>query len=240
MDKSSIFYDKFAQSYSEYSKQKAIYLSAVNKYIIANADKKASNLIDIGCGDGFRVKNIAASLKIKNIFLLDNSVAMLSLCNKLHNAEIIPQDISDKNFNLNKKFDIVLCLWNVVGHIIEPDARKRALKNIYKMMNNDSVLYIDVNNRYNIISYGLVSVIKNIIMDLFFFAHMTGDFDLRIEKEGYFISTKVHIFNPFEIEKIFKEAGLKIIDRKIIDYSTGEQKFSIFSGQLVYKLKINL
>lgn len=240
MDKSSIFYDKFARSYSEYSKQRAVYLSAVNKYIVADADKKAINLIDIGCGDGLRIKNIATMLKIKNIILLDDSTEMLSLCSKLHGMEIILQDISDKNFNLEKKVDIVLCLWNVIGHILEPDARKRALKNIYKMMNSDSALYIDVNNRYNVANYGLISVVKNIINDLFISVNASGDFDLRIKKEGDYISTKVHVFNPFEIEKIFKEAGLKIIDRKIIDYSTGKQKFSIFSGQLVYKLKINL
>jgi len=50
------------------------------------------------------------------------------------------------------------------------------------------------------------------------------------------IETTVHIFNPFEIEKLIKLAGLKIEKRKIINYRSGKICKTIFGGQLVYKL----
>ena len=111
-----------------------------------------------------------------------------------------------------------------------------ALKNIAGLMSGDGILFLDVNNRYNVTHYGLMSVLRNIIKDIFISDDSNGDFDLNFNTEKGQIHTKVHIFSPSEIESLVKTAGFVILKRKIINYKTGRKSSSVLGGQLVYKL----
>jgi hypothetical protein len=84
--------------------------------------------------------------------------------------------------------------------------------------------------------YGIKNVLKNICKDIFVPRKSNGDFELNIDTDKGKINTTVHIFNPYEIERLFKSAGLTILKREIISYDTGEIKDNFWSGQLVYKL----
>lgn len=228
------FYTLFASSYRDYSFNKKGYLSAVNKFI-QEETLSPKSMIDVGSGDGKRGRDIGDILGIEKITLIDNSDGMIALAKNIHGADIIFTDISNSRFQTEKKYDLVTLLWNVLGHI-PSDSRAIALANLVKLVNNGKSIFIDVNNRYNISHYGIKAVLRNILKDIFLPNKSTGDFTLKVLTSKGEIETIVHIFNPFEIERLIKSAGLKIEKRKIINYRNGKACRTIFGGQLVYKL----
>lgn len=232
---SNTFYTYFAQSYSEYSLQKSAYLSSVNNFIKQESGHPKS-LVDVGSGDGRRSREIANLLKVKNVSLIDNSAGMIALSKRILGTKIIKSDISSHNFTLGNRFDVVLCLWNVLGHICE-GKRKHALMNVASLIKDDGVLYLDVNNRYNISQYGIKSATTNLVKDCIYKKSTNGDFVLSINTPSREIQTIVHIFSPQEIENLIVSAGLTIDTRKVINYESGTTEKYIWRGQLVYKLK---
>ncbi len=205
MYSSDIFYNKFADSYADYATTKIKYLSAVDAFI-KNESMVFGNLADIGSGDGRRAKRIADIVGVNDVTLIDNSKCMIDLAKKNIGVKVMHADIASPKFKIDKKFKTVLCLWNVLGHVSSVEGRMVALKNIEGMMSRDSILFLDVNNRYNMAHYGLMSVLKNIIKDFFIADDLNGDFDLNFNTEEGQIHTKVHIFNPTEIEYLIKNS----------------------------------
>ena len=232
---SNIFYSKFADCYNEYAAQKSAYLEAVNQFIKDESGSR-KEIIDVGSGDGKRAECIAKMLGTKDVTLVDNSDGMITLCKSLPNITVIESDVSDSNFKLGQKYEIVLCLWNVLGHIPTNGKRMVAIKNLADLLKNDGFLFLDVNNRYNFSHYGFKAVAQNLLKDLLFPSESNGDFRLSINTKKERLETKVHVFTKREIEKLIKSAGLKIVNRQIINYKTGEKSRSHFGGQLVYKL----
>ncbi len=228
------FYDQFSSHYHNYSIQRQCYLRKIDQLLLSTG-KSASSLIDVGCGYGDRSLKLARSLNIGRVTLLDNSPCMLRYCNSQGHEKIL-LDISSNNFSVNKKFDMVLCLWNVLGHVETEEKRIVALKNMRNLLTENGKLYIDVNNRHNISEYGYFSVIRNLFKSYFLFYRETGDFLLKMKSGDAVLQTKVHIFTVYEMKRLIKESGLKMVQRKIINYQDGKEVRSVFQGQLFFIL----
>jgi 2-polyprenyl-3-methyl-5-hydroxy-6-metoxy-1,4-benzoquinol methylase len=235
MYSSEEFYTKFAPFYEKYSSIKRNYIYTINNFIKSES-KLHLKMADVGSGDGKRSKEVAESIQASNLTLIDNSDGMVAIAKNINGANVVFADISDIKFKPDDKYEIVTCLWNVLGHISTAEKRKIALMNLTDLMEDNGLLFIDVNNRYNISNYGLKAVLRNICNDIFRFNKNKGDFELNLDTKNGRIQTKVHIFNPFEMNKLLKSAGLKITKRQTINYKTGEKSSSFWGGQLVYKL----
>lgn len=232
---SNIFYDKFANFYSDYAQSKKPYLSAVDNFIKKNSGTPKT-LIDVGSADGKRGKIIADALSVRDVTFVDNSDSMIILSKNITGVNVQKADISDPNFKSEKKYDLVICLWNVLGHISTIKGRENAFKNLVELLADGGVMFIDVNNRYNISNYGLLEFIKNILKDIFLPRNRVGNFNLNFFTKSGSIKTNVHIFSPFEINFLVNSAGVTILERQIVDYKTGEVKKFFWNGQLLYKL----
>lgn len=229
------FYTLFAESYKNYSLNRKPYIDAVNDFI-RKESLSVKSMIDVGSGDGKRGRLIADIFGLARFTAVDNSDGMISELSKIEGAEVIYADISDVNFKVGKKHDLVLFLWNVLGHV-SADRQKVALINLANIVEPNGVIFLDVNNRYHIKHYGLKSVVRNVAKDIFKRNKTNGDFPLLLKTEKGEIETVVHIFNPFEIRKLIKSAGLDIVKMVAVDYLNGKISRNIFGGQLVYKLK---
>jgi 2-polyprenyl-3-methyl-5-hydroxy-6-metoxy-1,4-benzoquinol methylase len=238
MFSSKIFYKYFSKKFGEYSSSKKEYLDSIDN-IITNLHFKPTSIIDLGAGDGRRSLKMAKKLKVEDVILVDNCSEMFSDTIHTENIKKMVDDISDNNFYLriDKKFDLILCLWNVLGHIETKESRMSVIKNISKIINDDGVCFLDINNRYNIKQYGIKNVLKNILRDIFLPNNKNGDFQFDFKNGDVNIKTQVHIFNPFEIDKYLKKNNIKIIDKKFIDYKTGRISSNVFFGQILYKIK---
>ena len=230
------FYAEFAPWYREYASKKEAYLQSVDDFIKADANGKRS-IIDIGAGDGTRLLKILAAMggSVRAV-VIDNSDGMIDLLQKIPNVKVLKADIASPKFHPVGKYEIVLCLWNVIGHVMTEKERIMALKHMAGLLEDDGIIFLDVNNRYNVVQYGFKSVLVNIMKDVLSRDERNGDFALTIEAGGKKICTVVHLFSPTEVERLINAAGLKVVQRRMIDYETGKHVDNVWSGQLIYKL----
>lgn len=240
MTKSEIIYNRLAPYFRLYSKRKQLYLNSVDKIIIRSIDKKGTHMLDVGAGDGLRGSKLFKNLGFKKIVSIDNSSEMVSLYKRGFKRKIYKLDISSNDTMIVlDKFDVITCLWNVLGHISTQKKRLKALINMKKLLKGNGKIFIDVSNRYNIAYYGWLNVITNMIRDLIFHSERNGEFayDLHINKL-ISIPSSNHFFTPYEMKALIEEAGL-FIDRQLyINYSTGLIESTFLKGSLFYILKV--
>lgn len=225
-------YDAFAPYYSAYASTRASYLQKIEDLVIAHAPAGAS-LLDVGAGDGNRALRIAQEAKLTRVVLMEPSAGMRAQCPP--GVEVWPYsaaEIPDSGF----QFDVITCLWNVLGHLEGPQQRTSALVQFRKMLAPQGTVFLDVSHRYNAESYGWSMT----------FLRMAADFCLRSKKQGdvavtwkageQIIHTIGHVFTHHEIKWLVRSAGLKVLRRWIISYETGRESKLALRGHLLYQL----
>jgi 2-polyprenyl-3-methyl-5-hydroxy-6-metoxy-1,4-benzoquinol methylase len=225
-------YDAFAPFYSAYANTRAPYLRKIEDVVIAHAPR-AGSLLDVGAGDGSRAVRIAQAAKLARVVFLEPSAGMRAQCPP--GVEVWPcsaSEIPDSGL----QFDVITCLWNVLGHLEGPQQRASALVQFRKILAPQGMVFLDVNYRYNAESYGWSIT----------FWRMAGDFFLRSVKQGDVavawkagdgtIHTTGHVFTHREIKRLIRPAGLKIMRRWIISYETGRESKLPPRGHLLYQL----
>ena len=231
------FYKKFIIQFPEYKDRHRHYFEEIDSEIISASKKIRGHLLDVGCGDGERGYALSKKISSISVDYLDSCAEMIVGNEKIANHHILIMDISDHLPTLNKKYDIVICLNNVMGHIVDESRRIRALMNIRKLLNNNGLLFVDLNNRYNISNYGLKAVVKNILIDyLVFYKKNKGNFILPLIGSSKKYTTIVHLHTKSEMLRIAKRANLNVKKIAYYDYLTGKQKNNQFLGQLFFIL----
>lgn len=229
-------YEAVAPFYEEYSSKKASYLDAVERKVIGQI-KVGQRLIDIGSGDGRRLAKIMKAVKLGEVIAVEPSPAMAKLCRQSTGATVyegFAEDLTPADFG---RFNVATALWNVFGHVPNSIKRLQGLKNIAELLEKDGILILDVNNRHNAITYGVMNVIARKIVDTFCFDEVRGDavYDWKIGEKTF--KSKGHLFTPEEIERLFSEAGFVVQERLSVNYMTGVISTSKYRGQLLYILK---
>ena len=125
----------------------------------------SKNLLDIGAGDGHRAMKIAKMSQISDIILCDPEPSMIELCKKHNVSDIWMTSAETIVYNKNK-FDVILCLWNVIGHINSNDNRIKALNIMSELLSSNGLLFIDFSNRYNAKYYGYLKTFGRYIYDI--------------------------------------------------------------------------
>lgn len=229
-------YDSLAPGYRNYSQSRLLYLNDVDS-VVRQYLTPESSVIDFGSGDGVRVHNIAKNITSK-LCLVENSCNMITkIKDQYPRALILNQDFADVNFQTGKKYDIAICLWNVLGHLGNEQRGLTGLINIRKTVRKNGIVILDINNRHNISQYKIKAV-KNIIKDVFTYKFANGDIKFNISINGQNIPSYVHIFNKHEIEKLIDAAGFEIKSGVYINYANGDIEKSPLFGQLCYVLTV--
>lgn len=229
-------YDAIAPLYEEYSSQKKKYLDAVEIFIIEKL-KPEMRLLDVGSGDGRRLKNVLEATGIRDAVSVEPSREMAKICREktgFQVYEVFGEQLGDIDIG---KFDVITAMWNVFGHIPTSKSRLQTLINLRDKLNPQGFLMFDVNNRHNAKSYGHWNVLKRRIIDFFHFDEKRGnaEYDWRIGEKTF--RSMGHLFIPKEVDSLARMAGFKIKECFTVDYSTGEKSSSKFKGQLFYCLE---
>jgi len=227
------FYDNLAPHYRNYSDKKANYLKTIDKLIIEHGPKKAISLLDVGAGDGLRATKLAQNLKIKKVSLVEPSKEMVKLCKKLK-VHAVHQAYAQTMPTFKDKFDIVLCLWNVLGHISNHKNRVKALRKMKENLSDNGIIFLDVNNRYNASSYGWVNILSKIIIDTILPDEKRGDVSYSWLIDDKKIPGMGHLFTPSELTGLIKESGLKVTKKYFVNYISGEMGKTFFQGQMFF------
>ena len=227
----SMIYDKFSSHYREYSQSRNKYLSSIEETIVSIFKSKVRNILDYGSGDGFRGVKIFESLKAKNLYLADISTEMLKKCLQHGKAKKVV-DVREKNWEKQfSNIDLVMCLWNVLGHLDNTESRISTLKAFHSMLKTDGYLCFDVNNRHNE-EYGFLRSKIRYLIDKFFPDFNRGDVKFYWEIANEKIPAKGHFFTPSEIIFLLKNSGFKVIKMNGISYKSGKIYKQTYKGQI--------
>lgn len=229
MNSSKDYYDSIAKEYAAISAKRKPFLEQVNALIIANTPK-GGDYADIGAGDGMRSSVIAHGIEARSCTLIDESAELLGHVPKDLKTEIIQDSIV--TLDLQERFDVVSCLWNVLGHLPDLEQRDEAVLRIARSVRPGGLAFIDVNNRYNVLEYGLENVMRNVKADA---CGTIGRGWYPIAQSNS--ETKVYIHHPFELDPILERSGFKIVQRFHVDYLSGDLQAEFWKGQVLYMLR---
>jgi SAM-dependent methyltransferase len=227
-------YDTLAPHYRHISQARAAYLSAVNQVILSRISAGARSLLDVGAGDGVRAMQIASAANLSTVVLVEPSEKMARLCSASGTTEV--WQINAEEIAATPSFDVVTCLWNVLGHIPTSVRRLEALRRMCEALTPNGRLFIDVNNRYNAPAYGWLKSFRRMAYDWVSPADENGDVEFIWHVDNQAIPGRGHVFTPREMRRLIRAAGLRIERLYVIDYQTGRQKRGCFQGQLLYEL----
>ena len=237
-EQSADIYDALAPYYREYAGKKSAYLASVDGLVLENIPDGANSLLDVGSGDGVRGMAIAKRKGIGYTVLCEPSAKMADLCRKLGPSEMWQKSAGEIS-ETSKHFDVILCLWNVLGHIPGRTERVKALTRMRTLLSDGGAIYIDVNNRHNASAYGALTVILRRAADFIAPYERRGDTCFEWKVGGKVFPAMGHLFTPCEINGIIRESGLSINKMVTVDYADGKVSESPYRGQLFFMLGIN-
>ena len=227
-------YDLVAPIYARLSDQRRAYLDTVERLVVGGIPLGKRSLLDVGSGDGARAARIATEAGLRDVTLLEPSAAMRSRCQGQPNIWAMPAE------NLHRQrgsFDVITCLWNVLGHIFPPHARVEAMRQFARLLASEGRIFIDVNHRYNARHYGALATATRFLRDQVLPGIANGDVKVVWDLDGQPCATAGHVFTHREFAALARAAGLRIEKRFVIDYATGQLQQRSYQGNLLYVLR---
>ena len=197
----------------------------VKKIVRKYKKSKGNELLDVGCGHGWHDKFLKKHFKITGI---DLSRTMLKLAKK-KNPEITYKQSNMRNFDLNKKFDVVMS-FDAMMHNLNYKDLKATIKCLSNHLAKDGVLVFHLDKlKENFKQYGIVSKPEehqfsknNIYMTYFQFDYDKNPKDTIFEsclvfliaEKGKNLEVKVDmekmgLFKLTKVRKILSDLGCK-------------------------------
>lgn len=229
-------YDRLAPYYSQFSKRRAAYLRSVEEQIASRIPPGAKSLLDIGAGDGSRAMRIASAAGISRVVLLEPGPKMSG--EPPAGCEVWRTRAQDLDVDaIAERFDVITCLWNVLGHIQGFDARVQALSAAAQLLSPSGLFFVDVIHRYNVRSYGATMTAARWLRDWIVPSDTNGDVKARWSTANGEITTYGHVFTDQEMRRLSAAAGLQCMEQIVIDYETGVIRKAGCAGNLLYVLR---
>ncbi|HUT82784.1 MAG TPA: class I SAM-dependent methyltransferase [Candidatus Bathyarchaeia archaeon] len=130
----AIYYD-LLYSGKEYKKESQQIKKIITKY----KKSKGNDLLDCACGTGNHLQYFIDDF---NCIGTDLNPAVLEIAReKLPTIEFIEADMSD--LNLNRKFDVITCLYSSIGYITKKDRVESAIRAFSKHLKPGGILIVE-------------------------------------------------------------------------------------------------
>jgi SAM-dependent methyltransferase len=227
-------YDRLAPVYARLSDRRRAYLDAIDRVIVAEAPPGSRSLLDVGAADGARAWRIARTAGVQDLVLLEPSAAMRSQCP----AEATVWAMRAEDLRSRQgSFDLITCLWNVLGHVFPPAARVDVLRQLARLAAPAGKIFVDVNHRYNARHYGVAATALRFLRDCVAPGDGNGDVTVTWDIEGSPCATSGHVFTQAEFARLARAAGLGVEKRFVIDYASGQVRRRSWEGNLLYVLR---
>jgi 2-polyprenyl-3-methyl-5-hydroxy-6-metoxy-1,4-benzoquinol methylase len=202
--------------------------------VVAEIPHGSHALLDVGAANGVRAARIAAAAGLEAFTLLEPSKRLRGYCPA--QATIWAMRAEDLP-SRQGSFDVVICLWNVLGHVLPSAARVEALRQFARLVSPQGKIFIDVNHRYNARHYGILATAMRFLRDRWSPPGSHGDVRVAWNIGGYHCATTGHVFTHREFSALSRAAGLRIEKRFVIDYASGDLRRRSFEGNLLYVLR---
>jgi SAM-dependent methyltransferase len=227
-------YERIAPVFARLVERNKAYCDAVDRFVISQIPAGSQSLLDVGAGDGSRARCIGRAVGLTRITLLEPSAAM----RRNYPAGVEVWSIrAEELHRMQGRFDVITCLWNVLGHIFPFAARVEVLRQFARLVSPGGVILADVIHRYNARQYGALPTAMRLLHDLVSPQARNGDVRVVWEVDGQRFATSGHVFTGREVRSMVQAGGLKIVNRRVIDYASGERRRWLFQGNLAYTLR---
>ena len=227
-------YNRLAPRYAQLCLRRKAYLEAVETLILECIPGGSRSLLDLGSGDGKRALRIAQRAGIERLVMLEPAEEMPA--QGPGEGELWPIRAEDlKPDALSERFDVITCLWNVLGHIATVEKRQQAVSSAARLLSNRGWLFLDVIHRYNLRTYGVLPTCARWLRDQLAWSDENGD--VTAKWLAGTIHTYGHVFTHREMVGLAKAAGLEIEERIVVDYSSGKKHRFACMGNLLYILR---
>jgi 2-polyprenyl-3-methyl-5-hydroxy-6-metoxy-1,4-benzoquinol methylase len=227
-------YDLIAPVFPRLTEQRKPYLDAIDQLVIFEIPPGSGSMLDVGGGDGARARRIARARGIGELVLLEPSLAMQG--NRLADAKVWTMRAEELH-SVQAEFDIIACLWNVLGHIFPASSRIGVLRQFARLLSPQGRVFVDVNHRYNARHYGSLQTALRFLRDQVSWDETKGDVVVTWSVGDTPCTTRGHVFTDKEFRALSLAAGLRIEKMFVVDYATGEQRRWRWQGNLLYILR---
>ena len=187
-----------------------------------------------GVGDGARARRIARTQGIAELVLLEPSRAMQG--NGSADATIWTMRAEELH-SVQAEFDVITCLWNVLGHIFPAAARIERSPSVCTPGVSTRRIFIDVHHRYNVRHYGSLPTALRFLRDQVSWNETNGDVVVAWDAER----SAMHNAGPRLYHQEFRAlAQCRRPEHRepfIVDYATGERRRWSIEGNLLYVLR---
>jgi hypothetical protein len=234
-------YDRVAPFFSDITQRRKRYLKSIDQLTVARIPSGSWSLLDVGAGDGKRAMKIAGKAGLNDIVLLEPSTEMIKESESAARIlKVRAEDVELVNLFAEKhdcRFDVITCLWNVLGHIRPAKTRAQTFARLSQLLSPEGALFLDVNHRYNARSYGLLRTAGRFLHDQLRPGETNGDVTVNWNFGDLSCRTYGHVFSDREIRQLASDANLIVSERVVVDYDTGEIKRRGWEGNLFYVLR---
>ena len=222
-------YEKnYAKHYDLFNKEKDYGFEArFLKDIMIRFDKNTDGLkiLNLGCGTGMHDRKLVdLGFKITG---MDQSTEMIEIAKqKVPEANYIVGDMSD--FDLNEKFDVIICMFSSLGYLTEQDKVNGFFESISRHLVEEGLLILDVWNglgvvkdpptiREKVIEEGDLKIVRtsypnldvqNFVNNVRFEIKVYDKEELVDEYEEHH---KVRFFLPLEIKQYMEDVGINML-----------------------------
>ncbi len=122
--------------------------------ILSNNPKKPLKILDIGCGPGIHLLELAKSYPDHNFYGIDNNLHMIQYATEeakpeAHHLQYISGDFLSDSFLNNNNFDFIFSLGNSLTLIWEKSSIKNLFLKISENLNENGVLFFQILNSDN-------------------------------------------------------------------------------------------
>jgi len=223
-------YDQIAPAFARIAQKRRQYLDSIDRLVISGITPRSRSMLDVGAGDGTRARRIARARDIEELVLLEPSVAM-----QRGNATVRTTRAEELHLE-EGEFDVITCLWNVLGHIFPSAGRLEVLRQFARLVSPQGRIFVDVQHRYNARHYGAIPTALRFLHDRLRWNETNGDVVVSWNVEQVRCTTRGHVFTHREFRSLAQAAGLNIENRFVVDYATGECRRWSIEGHLLYVL----
>ena len=234
-------YDRVAPFFADMSQRRKPYLDRIDQLTLARVPYDSRSLLDVGAGDGKRALQIAGNAGLREVVLLEPSAEMIKGAAKQAEIWRIRAENLDSDeappADRDCRFDVITCLWNVLGHIRPAETRVRVLRRLGRLLSQPGRLFLDVHHRYNLRSYGLLRTATRFLQDQLWPGESNGDVSVSWDFADLHCRTYGHVFTDGEVRRVAAEADLIVSERLVVDYDTGDVKNRAWEGNLFYVLR---
>lgn len=114
--------------------------------LLENHEKNCKTLLELACGTGSLLVFLSKKYQIEGI---DISPDMLEIAkNKLPNTTFYLANMVD--FNMGKKYDIVLCVYDSINHLLSWEEWSDTFDNVWKHLNPGGLFVFDINTLHRL------------------------------------------------------------------------------------------